>query len=148
MEITDEVRDALNNETALRGEHGYSVQGLKIRQISAESVGILQLLGHPLYRVYEAAGRNAALPETQLGVLDLMLFVWVHSAPADDVLETALQCSRVDNSAAVRAACKYLRGTQPAALSDAVQRIVADGATRLAAAAFDARDPQKKTGGK
>ena len=75
MEITDEVRDALNNETALLGEHGYTVQGLQIRQISAESVGILQLLGHPLYRVYEAAGRNAALPETQLGVMDLMLFV-------------------------------------------------------------------------
>lgn len=146
-DMNENVRSALNAETALRGTAPHRVGNLAIRQASASTTAIMQLLGHPLYKVYEAAARNQPAPQFNLSVVDVLLFVWIHAAPEDVVTDTALACSPLDNTRAVKAALKFTSGMSTADLVDAVSAIVADESLRLRAAQFESR-PQPLPGEK
>lgn len=145
-------RDVHNHMTALQGENPHRIGTRAMRRISPESLGVLQLVGSPFAGVFNAAlnGEKVTTPPN-IQPVDISVFAWVHSAPADEVLETALECAPGFAAPAVKAAMQYVRTWSMDELSRVVQFALSDAAATTAAgyevAAPDYGTPDAKKNG-
>ena len=137
-----ETRIAVNAATALQGEAGHKLGGgHEMRRVSLESVSILQLVGSPFAPVFNAALNGEAVTETPAATaVDIAVFAWAHSAPADDVLQVALMCTPGYAAPAVEAAMRYIRTWSVDEVGEVLRYVMAD-AQAVQAANFDMAAP-------
>lgn len=143
MAMNEGVQMMHREMTALQGEAPHGVGGLRVRQVSLESLSVLQMVGSPLAPVL-----NAALSGTPLGdaapavtAVDISVICWAHVEDADEVLRVALQCAPGFDEPARAAALPFVRAWSMELVGEVMQRILGD-ANRVAAAAFEARAPE------
>lgn len=140
--MTNQEREALNEQTAFLGETPATVAGAgKLRRISAESLSVLQMVGSPFASVFSASMRGEQPEEIHPSINDICVFIWAHAEDADEVLDTALQCRPDCPTAAIRAAIRFCRQFELQDLGPLTQHIVGEALRLRAAASFDAKAP-------
>lgn len=134
-------REVHNQLTALQGERPHRVGSKAMRRVSLESVSVLQLVGSPFAPVFNAALNGEKVGEAPTATaVDIAVFAWAHSAPADEVLHTALTCAPGYAAPAVDAALRYIRDWSMEEVGAVVQFAMRD-AVATSAANFDMAAP-------
>lgn len=144
--MNETERETHNHLTALQGEHPHHVGTHPMRRVSLESIGVLQMVGSPFAPVFNAAlnGEHIEAPATT--AVDIAVFAWAHSAPEDDVLQTALQCAPDFATPATRAAMQWVRSWSMAEVAEVIEYAMRD-AQAVSAANFDMAAPDYGTPG-
>lgn len=144
--MNDTERNVHNTMTALQGEQPSRVGTQNMRRVNLESLSVLQMVGSPFAPVFNAAlnGETIAPPTTT--AVDIAVFAWAHSAPEDDVLQTALQCAPDYALPAMRAAMQWVRSWSMEEVAAVVEYAMRD-ARAVAAANFDMAAPDYGTPG-
>lgn len=140
MSMNETERAVINSMTAVQGELPNRVGGHDLRRVSLESISVLQLVGSPFAPVFNAALNGETVPPVKADAVALAVFAWVHSAPADDVLHTALECTADYNAPAVEAAMRWIRGWTVEEVGAVVEAAMQD-AKAVEAANFDMAAP-------
>lgn len=105
-----EERDAVNHMTALQGEQPCLINGHRVRRMSMESVGVLQLVGSP-FAMAATQAMDGKRPEAPaVGGLDAAIVLWAHAEDPDTVLEIAADCAPGFSRPATMAALRFVRG--------------------------------------
>lgn len=141
MKMNEQERNMHNNITALQGEQPSKLGKQQMRRVSLESVSVLQMVGSPFAPVFNAAlnGEEVqAAPKTT--AVDIAVFAWAHSAPADEVLHTALTCTPDFTAPAVEAAMRHLRDWSMEEVAAVMEYAMRD-ASAVSAANFDMAAP-------
>ena len=139
-------RDVNNLVTALQGERPHRVGKHDMRRVSLESVGVLQLVGSPFAPVFNAALNGEKVGEAPTATaVDIAVFTWAHSAPADEVLQVALTCAPGYAAPAVDAAMRYIREWSMEEVGAVLQYAMRD-AVATSAANFDMAAPDYGAG--
>lgn len=132
--------------TALQGEHPSRVGEQEMRRVSLESVSVLQMVGSPFAPVFNAALNGEAVTQPKATAVDIAVFAWAHSAPADEVLHTALQCAPDYSAPAMESAMKWVRGWSMEEVAAVLEYAMRD-AQAVMAANFDAAAPNYGSAG-
>lgn len=141
-------RELSNSLTALQGEQPSAVGEQKVRRVSIESVSVLQLVGSPFAPIFNAALNGETVEQSPVATaVDIAVFAWAHSAPADDVLHTALTCAPGYAAPAVEAAMRWIREWRMEDVAKVVQLAMRE-AQAVAAANFDMAAPSYGADGK
>jgi len=138
---TEKARTAINAESALRGSTPYTIAGRAVRRIGLDSVCYLERLGSPFAEQFSAAMLGRTAPAPSYTFTDLLVFVWLHAAPWEDVKAACLRCAPGYNAPAFEAATEWAADWDVAAAMEDIVRCVVSEATAVRAAAFDARSP-------
>ena len=146
--MNDTQRDIKNHMTALQGENEHTVNGYKVRRLSMESLGVLQMIGSPFAAAFGAALAGQEPERVQPGPLDSILLAWVHAEDADKVLEVAMDCAPGLAEPAVQAAMRFIRGWQVEDVAKVIKLAMGELAA-VQAASYDMAAPEyggKKNG--
>lgn len=138
--MNETERETHRYMTALQGETPHTNGTQSMRRVSLESLSVLQLVGSPFAPVFNAALNGEQAEPPKVSAVDVAVFAWAHSAPADEVLTTALQCAPDYTAPAVRAALQHIRSWKPDEVATVVQYAMRD-AQAVTATAFDAESP-------
>lgn len=149
--MDENERTALNEMTALEGtRRAPEEHGVSIRHISMESLGVLELIGHPIAGAMHAVMNGEERPTMKMGTVDLIELLWVLSEDQDKVLEIALTCTPVAKYPATKAAMTHIRKFEKVTQSElleAVQRAAGLDVMKTEAAAFEVTDTGTKKKG-
>lgn len=144
--MNDTERNVHNAMTALQGEQPSRVGKQNMRRVNLESISVLQMVGSPFAPVFNAALNGERIEAPATTAVDIAVFAWAHSAPEDEVLQTALQCAPDFAVPATRAAMQWVRSWSMAEVAEVIEYAMRD-AKAVAAANFDMAAPDYGTPG-
>jgi hypothetical protein len=145
--MDEKQRDITNHMTALQGENEHTVRGYKVRRVSMESLGVLQMVGSPFAGVFSAALAGQEPEPVQPGPLDCAIFAWAHAEDADTVLDVAMDCAPGVAEPAMQAAMRFIRGWSVEEVG-AVIRLAKGELDAVQAASYDMAAPELAGGKK
>lgn len=134
-------RQTANYLTALQGEKPCLVAGHRVRRVSIETLGVLQLIGSPFAAAFNGALDNKRTPLPSSGPLDIAVMAWVHAEDPDKVLDVALQCAPGAEEPAYRAALQFTREWSIQSMYDLLGYATSE-LTALRASGFDVAAPE------
>ena len=143
--MNDTERDTHNHMTALQGEQPHRIGRQQVRRVNLESISVLQMVGSPFAPVFNAALNGETFQAPATTAVDIAIFAWAHTAPEDDVLQIALQCTPDYADAAIRAAMRHVRDWSMQEVAAVIEYAMHD-AKAVAAANFDMAAPDYGTG--
>lgn len=132
--------------TALQGEQPGKLGERVMRRVSLESISVLQMVGSPFAPVFNAALNGESIEPPTTTAVDIAVFAWAHTAPEDEVLQTALQCAPDFTVPATRAAMQWVRNWSMEEVAAVIEYAMRD-ARAVAAANFDMAAPDYGTPG-
>lgn len=148
--MTEEERGALNEQTAVAGDGPLvSGDGVQVRRLSLESLGVLERIGHKVVGSVHAAMEGRAVDGVQLGLQDVIELFWVLSEDPDEVLRVAMQCTPAAKAPVSEAALRYVRrfGDDLSVLKRLTAALGGE-VLGIRAAAYDAEVPEDLRGKK
>ena len=143
--MNDTERNVHNTMTALQGEQPHRIGRQQVRRVNLESISVLQMVGSPFAPVFNAALNGETFQAPATTAVDIAIFAWAHTAPEDDVLQIALQCTPDFADAAIRAAMRHVRDWSMQEVAAVIEYAMHD-AKAVAAANFDLAAPDYGTG--
>ena len=144
--MNETERNVHNAMTARQGEQPSRVGKQNMRRVNLESISVLQMVGSPFAPVFNAALNGETYQAPATTAVDIAIFAWAHSAPEDEVLQTALQCAPDFAVPATRAAMQWVRSWSMEEVAAVIEYAMRD-AKAVAAANFDMAAPDYGTPG-
>lgn len=133
--------ESINAVTALTGEVPREVDGVPLRRINLEALGVLQMIGHPVGQMVADVLNGVKSQEWEVTLPVLNELVWVLCEDEDEVLRVAVQCTPEDHRAATAAAFKFVRRFKRAGAAFDVIKAFYTDIIQLRASIFEAESP-------